>query len=138
MYDWAAKQDGLVMIAGHTHRPVFNSKTHLQQLLDELRELEGLPPAERPQDYEKQVSALRKKIDYVRRKDRQCEEEAGGDRSRPCYFNTGCCSFGDGDITGLEIANGELRLVRWPDSDGSLKPLVLARSALAKVFGEVT
>jgi hypothetical protein len=32
----------------------------------------------------------------------------------PCYFNTGCCSFGDGDITGIEIADGEIRLVRWP------------------------
>jgi hypothetical protein len=32
----------------------------------------------------------------------------------PCYFNTGCCSFPDGDITGIEIAGGEMRLVRWP------------------------
>src|SRR5215211_2783982 len=31
----------------------------------------------------------------------------------PCFFNTGCCSFGDGDITGLELADGEIRLVRW-------------------------
>ena len=34
--------------------------------------------------------------------------------SPPCYFNTGCCSFPDGDITGLEIADGQVRLVRWP------------------------
>ena len=32
----------------------------------------------------------------------------------PCYFNTGCCSFPDGDVTGLEIADEEIRLVRWP------------------------
>ena len=58
-------------------------------------------------------------------------------RSRPCYFNSGCCSFGDGDITGLEIADGEIRLVRWPEDDGSLRPKVLARSSLSRVFGEL-
>jgi hypothetical protein len=36
----------------------------------------------------------------------------------PCYFNTGCCSFADGDITGIEIFAGEIRLVRQPDDDG--------------------
>ena len=34
--------------------------------------------------------------------------------SPPCYFNTGCCSFPDGDVTGLELADGAIRLVRWP------------------------
>ena len=29
-------------------------------------------------------------------------------------FQHGCCSFPDGDVTGLEIADGEIRLVRWP------------------------
>ncbi len=38
-----------------------------------------------------------------------------------CYFNTGCCSFDDGDCTGLEIAEGKTRLVRWPDDDGNPK-----------------
>ncbi len=55
----------------------------------------------------------------------------------PCYFNTGCCSFGDGDITGLEIADGEIRLVRWPDRDGKPTPLTLASEPLTDVFGAV-
>ena len=38
----------------------------------------------------------------------------------PCYFNTGCCSFPDGDVTGLEIADRQIRLVRWP---GNLREL---------------
>ena len=33
--------------------------------------------------------------------------------TKPSYFNTGCCSFSDRSITGIEIAGGEIRLVRW-------------------------
>lgn len=138
MYDWAAQQSGIVTIAGHTHRPVFNSKTHLQQLEEELEALLALPADQRDGDHDARVAALRAKIEHVRTKDRQCEEAAGGaERSSPCYFNGGCCSFGDGDITGLEIADGEIRLVRWPEDDGSLRPRVLARSGLRRVFGQL-
>jgi hypothetical protein len=52
----------------------------------------------------------------------------------PCYFNTGCCSFGDGDVTGVEIADSEIRLVRWPDNDGLPAPKVLARADLREVL----
>ncbi len=37
---------------------------------------------------------------------------------KPSYFNTGCCCFSDGDITGIEIADGYLRLIKWTDSGG--------------------
>lgn len=36
---------------------------------------------------------------------------------RPSYFNTGCCCFNDGDITGIEIADGYIRLVKWYDEN---------------------
>lgn len=32
---------------------------------------------------------------------------------KPSYFNTGCCCFSDGDITGIEISGGCIRLVKW-------------------------
>lgn len=32
---------------------------------------------------------------------------------KPIYFNTGCCSYGNGNITGIEISEGEIRLVSW-------------------------
>lgn len=35
------------------------------------------------------------------------------DKLRPSYFNTGCCCFSDGDITGIEIAEGWIRLIKW-------------------------
>jgi hypothetical protein len=52
----------------------------------------------------------------------------------PCYFNTGCCSFADGDITGIEISAGEIRLVRWPDDEGQATPKVLESSKLKEIF----
>lgn len=57
--------------------------------------------------------------------------------SKPCYFNTGCCSFGDGDITGIEIVNGLIKLVRWLDDEGRPLPKELEVSDLRKVFTDV-
>lgn len=31
----------------------------------------------------------------------------------PSYFNTGCCCFSDGNITGIEIADGNIQLIKW-------------------------
>ena len=52
----------------------------------------------------------------------------------PCYFNTGCCSFPDGDVTGLEIAEGKIRLVRWPDDDERPLPKLLVEDDLRRVL----
>lgn len=53
--------------------------------------------------------------------------------SKPCYFNSGCCCYPDGDITGIDIAQAEIRLVRW--SPSPVKPMkALARAPLAGVF----
>jgi hypothetical protein len=57
--------------------------------------------------------------------------DAPAEPVKPCYFNTGCCSFGDGDITGLEIIGSEIRLVRWPHGSGAPKPEILATADLA-------
>ena len=53
----------------------------------------------------------------------------------PCYFNTGCCSFGDGDVTALEIADGEIRLVRWLDDEERPRSKLLVKDSLADVLG---
>lgn len=49
------------------------------------------------------------------------------------YFNTGCCCFNDGDITGIEIADGFIRLVKW-----TMKPnfqrIVLEEKELSYFF----
>ena len=32
---------------------------------------------------------------------------------KPSYFNSGCCCFRDGDITGIEITYEKISLVKW-------------------------
>jgi hypothetical protein len=51
----------------------------------------------------------------------------------PCYFNPGCCSPDERHFTALEIADDQVRLVRWRAGDGEPKPLVsgTTRSILA-------
>ncbi len=56
---------------------------------------------------------------------------------KPCYFNTGCCCYADGDITGLELAEGEIRLVRWPDDAGRPRPKILATASLKDVLASL-
>jgi hypothetical protein len=55
----------------------------------------------------------------------------------PYYFNTGRCLFGDGDVTGMEIADGDIRLVRWPDDDHRPLPKTLARRSLRQIVDAV-
>lgn len=120
MYEWSAAQNKkLILIAGHTHQPVFASLGHIEKLEKELQE------AQNRRD-DAAVKALQEQIDYQKTKIK-----------RPCYFNSGCCSFSDGDITGIEIADGKIRLVRWPDDDGSSKAKILREMGLRDLFNRL-
>jgi hypothetical protein len=144
MFEWAKSKSGqgVVLIAGHTHRPVFwRSKpripddveiARLQAQYDQAKQA-GAPPEERAEKHADLQHARAKKA-----------WGAGGapppkDIIPPSYFNTGCCSFADGDATGLELVGGEIRLVRWLDNDGQARPEVLhpATASLEAVFSAV-
>ncbi|UCF19025.1 MAG: metallophosphoesterase [Gemmatimonadota bacterium] len=140
MYRWAASQSKVVMISGHTHRPVFMSATHHAQLERQLVQARKRLAAS-PQSREaiESLAALRAELEWVKAQDLggSGRTEAADGSEKPCYFNTGCCSFSDGDVTGLEIAEGEIRLVRWPDDEGRPVAEVLARASLKDVFAKV-
>jgi hypothetical protein len=56
----------------------------------------------------------------------------------PTYFNTGCCCFPDRDVTGLEIADGNVTLVRWLNDAGEARPKQLAPPiALTELFARL-
>jgi UDP-2,3-diacylglucosamine pyrophosphatase LpxH len=121
MADWAEKrrEDPVVLIAGHTHRPVFpvEPPRPLQEVLDEatatydrVKSQGGTAAA----DARAAMELAQVKVDRE-------DPHRPVFQERPVYFNTGCCSFGDGDVTGLVIADGEMTLVRWLDN--SDKPL---------------
>jgi len=44
---------------------------------------------------------------------------------KPTYFNAGCCCFNDGDITGIEIANGSFRLIKWHSTNNVPERIIL-------------
>jgi hypothetical protein len=76
-----------------------------------IAELQDALAAARAAGDDATAAAVRAELEYARTSVRRPEEVLTV--SPPCYFNTGCCSFPDGDVTGLELADGELRLVRW-------------------------
>jgi hypothetical protein len=115
-----------VLLAGHTHEPVFESKNHLARLEEQLAGAQAAGDAAR-------AAALNAELER-----RRAAGGDGGRRSfsmaRPCYFNSGCCAFKDGDITGIEIADGQIKLVRWPDDAGNPRPKILEADHLVAVF----
>jgi hypothetical protein len=130
LYEWVKQQDNLLLIAGHTHRPVFESLTHPDQVLKELEELEArLAQNPDDDDLRRKVSEVSAELEWIRAQQLTKPGHEGEIIHRhktPRYFNTGCCCFLDGKITGLELIDGQIRLIRWPDNDGKPRPCILA------------
>ena len=138
LYRWAAARQGIVLIAGHTHRPVFKSETRSEQLVRQVNEARARL-AELPGDdaRREELARLEAELEWSRA---QNQERSGAEgmvlepMKRACYFNTGCCCYLDGDITGLEISDGWIHLVRWPDDNGRPLPQRLASMRLVDLF----
>jgi UDP-2,3-diacylglucosamine pyrophosphatase LpxH len=136
MYYWSEAQDKTVLIAGHTHRPVFQSESHEASIRRELENAEK-KLAEKPgnENLKKDVANLAAELEWVLAQNQVASTNLKKtDPKKPSYFNTGCCAYLDGDVTGLEICDGEIRLVRWPDDDDNPKPEVLAKAKLRDVL----
>lgn len=136
LYSWAERQRGLVLIAGHTHRPVFKSQTRSEQLERELERLSAATRDHADKHERAAIARLAAELEWTRAQDFNAPGPEGEamPMTKPCYFNTGCCCYLDGDITGLELAEGEIRLVRWPDDLGQPRPKILAAASLKDVL----
>jgi predicted phosphodiesterase len=109
MYEWSALQKNLLLITGHTHQPVFGSLTHLERLYRKLT-------VARQAGYAKEISETEAEI---RKREKQFESvSVDYQKMKPSYFNTGCCCFSDGDITGIEITHSAVSLVKWGSGKG--------------------
>lgn len=143
MYAWACGMRGagrppLVLIAGHTHVPVFASTDHVGLLRIQVEQLRAsLLLASTDAARRAALDALAKKralLESVRCRNSSDVASLGLQLPVPCYFNTGCCSYRDGDITGIELAEGQIRLVRWPDDDGDPARKILDARDLRGIF----
>ncbi len=110
MYEWSAQQKNMLLVTGHTHQPVFCSLTHLERLYKQYQLSEQEKNEARMEEIKAEIRKREKEfaavaVDYMSMK--------------PSYFNSGCCCFSDGDITGIEIEEGFIRLVKWTAVSGS-------------------
>jgi hypothetical protein len=103
MYDWSSVEKNMLLITGHTHQPVFMSLTHLERLYVKLNNAQKNNDGPAIKDIEAEIQKA------------QPKNQTPPDLSKiiPSYFNSGCCCFNDGDITGIEIAEGNIRLIKW-------------------------
>ena len=120
MYEWSSQQKNLILITGHTHQPVFESLTHLERLhLQRKATLKDINP--------EWAQALEDQREFRGVNAQQVPDYS---KTIPSYFNSGCCCFDDGDITGIEIADGFIRLIKWTSKKGTTERVLLEESAL--------
>ena len=115
-YEWG-KENGVMLITGHTHRPRFESLDKVDRLEMQIESLcrdwsEATTAEERlilgqdiTQKYNKYRDALEKHKQSKKRK-----RLGRGELLIPCYFNPGSCLHEKG-ISCLEISNGRISLV---------------------------
>ena len=128
MYEWSAQQKDRLLITGHTHQPVFTSLTHFERLYKKFQIAKRENNTEVINDLEKEIRKQEKKfaavsIDYL--------------TMIPSYFNSGCCCFSDGDITGIEIADGCIRLIKWEMQDQKPQRAVLEEISLKELVKQL-
>jgi UDP-2,3-diacylglucosamine pyrophosphatase LpxH len=104
MYDWSAAQKNLLLVTGHTHQPVFNSLTHLERLYLQLEKARTVKDVGTQKKIEAEIPRRKREYDFVNN---------SFDKMKPSYFNSGCCCYEDGTITGIEISGGFIRLIKW-------------------------
>ncbi|MDB5148938.1 MAG: metallophosphoesterase [Mucilaginibacter sp.] len=125
MYEWASKQKNMLLITGHTHQPVFRSLTHLEKLYNDIAKAKKVGDDKLAEELSKQIVTRQTKGDVA----------PDFSTSDPSYFNSGCCCFDDGDITGIEIADGHIRLIKWKyNALKQSERIILEECKLEEVF----
>jgi len=104
MYEWSAKYKSLILITGHTHQPVFESLTHPEKLYKQLGDALKANRSDEVKQIEEEIK--RRGRDYK-------TTPAQYLTMKQSYFNSGCCCYRDGDITGIEITYEKISLVKW-------------------------
>jgi len=124
-YEWSAAQHNLVLITGHTHIPVFASLDHIDKLANQLQKAEATGNSD-------EVGKLKSHLE--KRKQQYAGKKMLKTMAKPSYFNSGCCCFNDGDISGIEISEGFIRLIKWESEKGVSIRKVLEEAPLGYVF----
>src|SRR5436190_1630072 len=124
MYEWSARQENTLLITGHTHQPVFESLTHLERLYRGLLQAQSANDTNQVEEIKKEIKIREPQFTAV---------SADYLEMKPYYFNSGCCCFSDGDITGIEIENGYIRLIKWETENDKSQRCVLEEITLKEL-----
>jgi hypothetical protein len=125
MYEWSSQQKNLFFITGHTHQPVFESLTHIERLYRQLLFARQVHDDAMIHALQKEIGTRKFGYDTV------SEDYL---KLVPTYFNTGCCCFSDGDITGIEIEQDCIRLIKWHTKEGETKRMILEEASLGELL----
>ena len=106
MHEWSSRRQNLLLITGHTHKPVFASGLYSDHPNNTVNDT-------------KIATASRQS------------------KAKPSYFNSGCCCYNDGNITGIEIAGGKISLVKWYTENEKHLRIVLEERELAELINDL-
>jgi UDP-2,3-diacylglucosamine pyrophosphatase LpxH len=132
----ASKELGMITVAGHTHRPLFESYSKYDSLRWNIESLLRQYTHAQGEEKERIVSLIEI---YAAEFKRLSKKEKKNKVSRslyeredllvPCMFNSGCATA-QGGFTAIEIEHGDISLVYW-SKEGSVRPYI-EREALFK------
>ncbi len=121
LFEWA-NAHRLLLVAGHTHRALlrpFFLSDQFRLIQDRLvRKLSGTSDPYLRDRLSSTIERLNRLL------------QSPPDDSNPAtnYFNEGCCVHTDG-LTGIEIEQGEVRLIRWKNSQPGVNPRHVVQSS---------
>ena len=126
IYEYS-RQESLISVIGHTHRPLFESlskaealRFRIEYLLTRYREASASQKAK----IEEEINDLKTELVDWRRRKRRRELQSGlyaeDDVPLPCVFNSGTV-VGKRGMTCLEFFKGRVRLVHWYGHDDAAK-----------------
>lgn len=128
MYEWSATQKNTIFISGHTHKPVFASLDHIDRLTKQLLHATADNNQEAIRLLEAELE--KRKLEYAGKKIVKT-------MAHPSYFNSGCCCFSDGDISGIEIDAGMIRMIKWETKENLCRRRVLEEAPLYYIFDQM-
>jgi len=115
-YDWA-KSRRVLFIAGHTHRPMFESLTKAERIRIDIenavREYISEKDPKKREKLKVKIKAKKEQFERARKKEGAKDQRlrlGQAELFTPCYFNDGSCLHKNG-ITCIELCEGKIKLV---------------------------
>lgn len=141
LYRWA-KANKVLLMCGHSHRAIFASLSHAENLGQKIAELEAKNAMTGTRFTTKvknniKIERLKREWEDERDKGRAIEPAEDEGDPLPCYFNTGCGLYSDGG-TAIEIEADTISLVKWSrDETGAKARKVFQSDNLSELIGSI-